>query len=352
MGWIEYEKKLKEWYGYSEAKNQDDIIIDIYNSQRPSGSYKITHTDPWCHATVSAAAYASGNAGEVPNTCYCQTGINIWKQWGKWIGRYTNAYNPQVGYIIYYDWNKDLISDHVGTIIARNGDTLTVREGNRNDMLCDRQINVNSPLIIGYGIPDWGGATQTPVATIPSHEETKRTWLQIGDTGAEVKDVQTKLIALGYSLPSGADGEYGSETFEATKQFQHDVGIKEDGLAGEITRSKLNNAYNTRSAAKANNSWVARLQAACNAQGFSNQKVDGIAGPNTLAGCPTLGTASRGSITKLVQEKLNASGYNCGAVDGKNGPNTQKGINAFKKAKGLTANGIVDKSMWKALLGL
>ena len=352
MGWIEYEKKLKEWYGYSEAKNQDDIIIDIYNSQRPAGSYKMTHTDPWCHATVSAAAYASGNAGKVPNTCYCPTGINIFKKWGKWVGRYTNAYNPQPGCIIYYDWNKDLVSDHVGTIIERNGDTLVVREGNKNDMLCDRHINVNSPLIIGYGIPDWGGATQTPVATIPTHEETKRTWLQIGDTGAEVKDVQTKLITLGYSLPSGADGEYGNETFAATKQFQHDVGIKEDGLAGEITRSKLNNAYNTRSAEKANNSWVARLQAACNAQGFSNQKVDGIAGPNTLAGCPTLGTASRGSITKLIQEKLNALGYNCGAVDGKNGPNTQKGINAFKKAKGLTTNGIVDKSMWKALLGL
>ena len=56
MGWTEYEKKLKEWYGYSEAKNQDDIIIDIYNKQRPAGSYKMTHTDPWCHATVSAAA--------------------------------------------------------------------------------------------------------------------------------------------------------------------------------------------------------------------------------------------------------------------------------------------------------
>lgn len=105
--------------------------------------------------------------------------------------------------------------------------------------------------------------------------------IQIGDTGEEVKDVHKKLIALGYSLPSGVDGEYGSETFEATKQFQHDVGIKEDGLAGEITRSKLNNAYNTRSAKKANNSWIARLQATCNAQGLSNQKVDGIAGPNT-----------------------------------------------------------------------
>ena len=142
------------------------------------------------------------------------------------------------------------------------------------------------------------------------------------------------------------------ETYTAVKKFQHDVNIKEDGLAGEVTRAKLNNAYNTRSAAKANNSWVARLQAACNAQGFSNQRVDGIAGPNTLAGCPTLGTASKGSITKLAQERLNALGYNCGSADGKNGPKTQKGIKAFQKAKGLPANGIVDKKTWKALLGL
>ena len=46
MGWKEYSNKLKEWYGYSEAKNQDDIIIDIYNSQRPAGSYKMTRTAP------------------------------------------------------------------------------------------------------------------------------------------------------------------------------------------------------------------------------------------------------------------------------------------------------------------
>lgn len=71
--------------------------------------------------------------------------------------------------------------------------------------------------------------------------------------GAEVEDVQQKLIAIGYYLPSGADGKYGKETYTAVEKFQHNVGIKEDGLAGEVTRAKLNNAYNTRSSAKANN---------------------------------------------------------------------------------------------------
>ena len=189
-------------------------------------------------------------------------------------------------------------------------------------------------------------------ASTGKYKATKRTWLQIGDAGAEVKDVQNKLIAIGYSLPSGADGKYGNETYTAVKKFQHDVNIKEDGLAGEVTRAKLNNAYNTRSAAKANNSWVARLQAACNAQGFSNQRVDGIAGPNILAGCPTCRKGTRGDITRLIQERLNSLGFNCGKVDGIFGAGTYAAVIAFQKAHGLTTDGIVGQNTWRVLLGM
>ena len=69
----------------------------ICTDRVPAGSYKMSHTDPWCHATVSAAAYASGNAGSVPNTCYCPTGIQTFKQWGRWTGRQADTYNPQPG---------------------------------------------------------------------------------------------------------------------------------------------------------------------------------------------------------------------------------------------------------------
>ena len=75
MGWTEYRNVLDSWFGYSEARGQDDIIIDIYNSQRVE-SYKMSHQDPWCHATISAAGYQSGNQGRVPNTAYCPYGIN------------------------------------------------------------------------------------------------------------------------------------------------------------------------------------------------------------------------------------------------------------------------------------
>ena len=101
-----------------------------------------------------------------------------------------------------------------------------------------------------------------------------------------------------------------------------------------------------------NASWISRLQTECNRQGFSRQKVDGIAGPNTLAGCPQLGRASKGNITSLLQERLNALGYNCGKVDGINGTKTQAAIKAYQKAKGLVVDGIVGPKTWSKLLGL
>ena len=100
------------------------------------------------------------------------------------------------------------------------------------------------------------------------------------------------------------------------------------------------------------NDWIRRLQKECNAQGFSKQAVDGIPGKNTLAGCPTLRRGVRGNITRLLQERLNSLGFNCGAVDGIFGHGTSVAVCAFQRAHGLTADGIVGKNTWRALLGL
>ena len=92
--------------------------------------------------------------------------------------------------------------------------------------------------------------------------------------------------------------------------------------------------------------WVRRLQQECNNQGFSKQKVDGIAGPATLAGCPVLKNGAKGNITKLLQEKLGIS------VDGIFGNETKKAVIKYQKNKGLSADGIVGQNTWKSLLGL
>ena len=98
--------------------------------------------------------------------------------------------------------------------------------------------------------------------------------------------------------------------------------------------------------------WVARLQAECNNQGFSNQKVDGIPGANTLKGCPTLKKGASGNITKLLQEKLVTLGYSTNGVDGIFGSGTYSAVREFQKTRGLSADGIVGANTWRKLLNL
>lgn len=98
--------------------------------------------------------------------------------------------------------------------------------------------------------------------------------------------------------------------------------------------------------------WVRRLQQECNRQGFSNQKVDGISGPATLAGCPVLRKGTQGNITKLLQEKLVKLGYNTNGVDGIFGNGTYSAVREFQKTRGLSIDGVVGQNTWRKLLNL
>ena len=101
--------------------------------------------------------------------------------------------------------------------------------------------------------------------------------------------------------------------------------------------------------------WVGRLQAECNAQEFSRQKVDRIPGPITLAGCPLIKRGASGNITRLVQERLNSLGFCCGVdVDYGRSPfhETYDAVIAYQRANDLVPNGIVGQKTWSKLLGL
>ena len=99
-------------------------------------------------------------------------------------------------------------------------------------------------------------------------------------------------------------------------------------------------------------SWIKRLQEECNKQGFSNQTVDGIPGPNTLKGCPIMRKGARGNITKLLQEKLVSLGYNTNGVDGIFGSATDNAIRLYQKSNALAVDGIVGKNTWKKILNI
>ena len=145
------------------------------------------------------------------------------------------------------------------------------------------------------------------------------------------------------------------EDVKLYKQLGHDL------IGKTIAKSIANNKVNapavetpviTKPIINNTDSWIKRLQQECNKQGFSNQNVDGIVGPITLNGCPTLRKGVTGNITKLLQEKLVSLGYNTNGVDGIFGSGTDNAIRLYQKSNGLAADGIVGKNTWRKLLNI
>src|SRR5205085_10245577 len=66
--------------------------------------------------------------------------------------------------------------------------------------------------------------------------------IEQGDTGAQVKQLQTQLIALGYLGQGAADGNFGTHTLNAVRKFQSDQGLHVDGIVGPATNAALSKA--------------------------------------------------------------------------------------------------------------
>ena len=77
-------------------------------------------------------------------------GANWFKSNGKWQDR---TYEPKVGDIIFFDWEGDGTTDHVGIVEKCENGTVYTVEGNSGDACKQRQYAVGSSNIYGYGIP-------------------------------------------------------------------------------------------------------------------------------------------------------------------------------------------------------
>lgn len=96
-------------------------------------------------------------------------------------------------------------------------------------------------------IPDhtvrvYGIRTPNPASTIaPTPEPTPQTVytaLQKGDKGDEVKQLQQRLIELGY-LDGNADGDFGNKTKAAVELFQSSAKLPVTGVADQETQQAL-----------------------------------------------------------------------------------------------------------------
>jgi N-acetylmuramoyl-L-alanine amidase len=136
-----------------------------------------------------------------------------------------------------------------------------------------------------------------------------------GDRGEAVLDLQQRLIALGFGIPGDTSGVFGDATREAVSAFQTQRGLPVDGIVGPETWRALVDAgyalgdrmlYHRVPMMRGDD--VAELQARLNSLGFDTGKVDGIFGPDTLAGLldfqQNRGLAEDGIAGGLVASEL------------------------------------------------
>ena len=153
---------MRGWIGYSEANGKYMEIINTYNSmpKLPQG-YRLTAQDAWCAATISAAAYKAGMQDIIGAECSCERFVDIFKAKGIWIE--DGTITPQPGDLILYSWRtnvqpNDLWSDHIGVVEKVSGGLITTIEGNLNDRVGRRTLNVGNGNIRGYARPKYGKA--------------------------------------------------------------------------------------------------------------------------------------------------------------------------------------------------
>lgn len=252
--------KFKEYKGAQKGGTKHKYLIDTYNSITPlPAGYKMSYTDAWCAATVSAIGYLCGLQDYVYPECSCSRMIEKYKATGRW--EENDAYIPQIGDLIMYDWedsksnysttNNSGAPDHVGMVIAISGKSMIVLEGNMGTPrhVGTRAMTVNGRYIRGYCLPDYKSAASalskqsevTSPSTSPSISAVtyKRPTIRVpvlckGHKGTSVLVLQHLLAARGLST-NGLDGDFGSGTLEALKTFQKSAGLSPSGVATEAT---------------------------------------------------------------------------------------------------------------------
>ncbi|OGO91816.1 MAG: hypothetical protein A2Y17_13380 [Clostridiales bacterium GWF2_38_85] len=107
----------------------------------------------WCATFVSWCANECGyiDAGIIPKFAACQSqGISWFKDRGLW---QEPSYIPAIGDIIFFDWEPDGSTDHVGIVESVEGEIVHTIEGNTTNSVARRSYRLDSMNICGYGTP-------------------------------------------------------------------------------------------------------------------------------------------------------------------------------------------------------
>ena len=210
---------------YAVGTSEAEAIVNVAKGEvgvsgRPNkytrwyGKINDSYSYEWCHAFVSWCADQAGVADKVPKTAACRTGVTWFKNKGQWKAR-SSGYIPSAGDIIYFDFNSDGTSDHVGIVTGSSNGRVYTIEGNAKDTV---KVNggysngyaTNSSDILGYGVPAYSSTNPEPTGNDPFGSidaiETKEDGVRISgwaiDRDAPLEPVELHVY-IGGSADSG-----------------------------------------------------------------------------------------------------------------------------------------------------
>ena len=260
--------QAKSWLGITEYENRFVEIVNVYN-EIPGARGPALASYPWCAIYVSAVFWKAIKESRFAEMA-CDAMINKFQN----LGLYSVSGKPNVGDVIFYDWDSNGTSDHVGIITEVTANGYTVIEGNKSDAVGYRTISASYPYIKGFGLAtrldgkavdsatestngqasnpsnfngshasepiDNGTQSSTVGQQMAEHIVASRRWptLKLYSKGEWVAVLQAMLNAEN-KAGLEVDGEFGVFTYSGVCKFQTAHGLERDGIVGPLTWGEL-----------------------------------------------------------------------------------------------------------------
>lgn len=197
----------KRYLGFNENNGTHKVIIDGYNTITPlPRGYKVSYRDPWCATFISFIAMKCNALDIIPPECSCGRMITADAKLGIYIEN--DEHHPQLGDIIFYDWDDNGrgdctgYPDHVGFVSQLTSTGFEVIEGNKGNAVSTRTLGFNARYIRGFSAPKYSAQptndTLQPTSVANKSDLDKIAWLVIrGDYGNGDERV-SRLTRAGY----------------------------------------------------------------------------------------------------------------------------------------------------------
>lgn len=169
--------------GYTESARNYVVSEDnsIRGYTRYGAWYGIPYGD-WCAMFVSFCMHYAG-VEEIPTNAHCPSWVYQLQELDLY--KVPSEYVPESGDLIFFDWDGDDRSDHVGLVEEVVDTEVITIEGNSGNCVAQNKYELHDKRIVGYGIVE---QSQLPVdETIAAEENQDATTLDKNDTNAWVE---------------------------------------------------------------------------------------------------------------------------------------------------------------------